>query len=42
MKELIIFYWYLFAPEKYNRYKTLIEQAFYTEEEAFNRVSENE
>lgn len=41
MKDLIIFYWQLFVPEKYNRYKTLIEQAFYTEEEAFERVKNN-
>lgn len=39
MKELTLLCWYLFAPDKYNRYKTLIEEAFYTEEEAFERVN---
>ena len=38
MKNIIIFYWYIFDFPKYERYQALIQNALYTEDEAFDRI----
>lgn len=38
MKELTLLCWYLFDNYKYNAYKQLIERAFYSKEDAFERI----
>lgn len=41
MKPIVLLLAYVFDFEKYRRYRTLIEQAYFSEEEAYDRVFKN-